>query len=157
VVSVAPFTILAVTVTVPAAVVLRVFPDEIVAPVVPAFATLHIILRWVAFAGFTVPVKVIGVPAVAVAGTFVMLVTGTKPQAFAGNGYGVHLVCPVFGGYFDVGGIRADSERHGVIINRACAVRIAVQLPYRAGAHGYNHGLAYHAVAYACRNICTAY
>ena len=73
--AVLPLVMVALTVTVPAAVVLSVLP-LMVAPVVPEFHTLHVIVLFVAFEGFTVPVSVSGVPAVAVVGTPVMLVTG---------------------------------------------------------------------------------
>ena len=72
-----PFIIAALTITVPAETVLRVFPD-IVAPVVPAFWTLHVIVLFVAFDGLTVPVNINGVPAVAADETPVIFVTGTK-------------------------------------------------------------------------------
>jgi len=65
----------ALTVTVPAAVVCSVLP-LIAAPVVPAFITLHIIVLFVALDGVIVPVSVKGVPAVAVDGTPVIFVTG---------------------------------------------------------------------------------
>jgi hypothetical protein len=78
VLGVKPFVIVALTVTVPAAVVFSVLP-VIVAPVVPAFWTLHIIGAWfVASDGTTVPVRVRGVPAVAVVGTPVILVTAVN-------------------------------------------------------------------------------
>jgi len=67
----------AVTTAVPAAVALKVLP-LIVAPVVPAFLTLHTIVLFVAFAGATVPVSVSGVPAVALAGTPVISVTAVN-------------------------------------------------------------------------------
>ena len=73
--AVKPLVIVALIVTVPAADAFSVLP-LIVAPVVPALTTLHVIVWFVAFAGFTVPVSVSGVPAVAVVGTPVMLVTG---------------------------------------------------------------------------------
>ena len=75
-----PLTIVALTVTVPTAVVLSVFP-LIVAPVVPALTMLHAIVLFVALDGFIVPVSVSCVPAVAVVGTPVMLVTGVCPAA----------------------------------------------------------------------------
>ena len=65
----------ALMVAVPTAVVFNVL-TLIVAPVVPALTTLHAIVLFVAAAGFTVPVSVSGVRAVAVVGTPVMLVTG---------------------------------------------------------------------------------
>ena len=67
----------ALTVAVPAAVALNVLP-VIVAPVVPAFRTLHVIVLFVAFVGVTVPVSASGVPAVADVGTPLMFVTATK-------------------------------------------------------------------------------
>ena len=69
--------IVALTVTVPAAVAFKVLP-LMVAPVVPALRTLHVIVLFVALAGVTVPVSVSGVPAVAVAGTPAMFVTCIK-------------------------------------------------------------------------------
>jgi hypothetical protein len=73
----APFTIVARTETVPAAVVFNVLP-LMVAPVVPALTTIQVIVLLVAVAGLTVPVSASPVPAVAVEGTPVMLVTATK-------------------------------------------------------------------------------
>jgi hypothetical protein len=58
-------------------VVFKVLP-LIVAPVVPAFWTLHTIVLLVALTGVTVPLKARGVPAVAAVGTPVMLVTATN-------------------------------------------------------------------------------
>ena len=78
VVAVSPLAIVAVTITVPAAVALSVLP-EIVAPVVPASFTLHIIAWFEASAGVTVPVSASGVPAVAADGTPVISVTATYP------------------------------------------------------------------------------
>jgi hypothetical protein len=71
-----PFAIVAVTVAVTAAVVFRTLPPVILAPVVPALLTDHVMVWLVAFEGDTVPVKVKGVPAVADVGTPDMLVTG---------------------------------------------------------------------------------
>jgi hypothetical protein len=65
----------AVTVTVPAAVVFRVFP-LIVAPVVPALLTVHVMLLLVASMGETEPVRVRGVLAVPAVGTSVIIKTG---------------------------------------------------------------------------------
>ena len=76
-VAVAPFAMVAVTVTVPAAVVFKVLP-EMVAPVAPADFTLQTMVLLVASVGATVPVSVSGVPAVAVVGTPVMPVTALK-------------------------------------------------------------------------------
>ena len=61
----------------PAAVVVSVLP-LILAPVVPALATLHVIVLLVALEGSTIPVRVSGVPAVALVGMPVMFVTATK-------------------------------------------------------------------------------
>ena len=72
-----PFAIVAVTVTEPAAVVESVLP-VMPAPVVPAFFTLQAMVLFVALVGATVPLSVRPVPAVAVVGTPVMPVTGTK-------------------------------------------------------------------------------
>ena len=72
----APLTIVALTVTVPAAVVFRLLP-LMVAPVFPALATDHTIVLFVALAGFTVPVRVRAVPTVPLVGTPVIPVTGT--------------------------------------------------------------------------------
>ena len=63
-------------VTVPVPIVFSVLP-LIHAPVVPVLTTLHVIVLFVAFDGFAVPVSVSGVLAVAVVCTPVMLVTGT--------------------------------------------------------------------------------
>ena len=63
-------------VAVPAAVVERMLP-EMDAPVVPALATLQVMVLFVAFAGSTVPERVSGVPAVAEVGTSERPVTGT--------------------------------------------------------------------------------
>ena len=65
----------ALTVTVPADVVFSILP-LIVAPVVPAFTTLHIIVLFVAFGGFTLPDKNNGVTACVDVGTSVICVTG---------------------------------------------------------------------------------
>ena len=65
----------ALTVTVPALDVYNVLP-LIVAPVEPAFTTLHVIVLLVAVVGVTVPVSVNDAPALTVAGTPVMFVTG---------------------------------------------------------------------------------
>jgi hypothetical protein len=67
--------IVAVTVTVPAAVVFRVLPLKEV-PVPPSVLTDQVMVWFVALDGATVPVKVSGVPAVAVVGTPVIFVTG---------------------------------------------------------------------------------
>ena len=75
----APFTIVAVIAAVPALVALNTPVEEFTAaPVPPALDTLHVMVLLVALPGFTVPVRVKGVPAVAAAGRFVMLVTGTN-------------------------------------------------------------------------------
>ena len=58
VVAVAPFVIVALTVTVPADVVFRVLPPVMVAPVVPTFSTLQTMVRFVALFGVTVPLRV---------------------------------------------------------------------------------------------------
>ena len=58
-VGVAPFVIVALTVAVPAAVVFRVLP-LMVAPVVPALNTLHVMVLLVALLGATVPLSVSG-------------------------------------------------------------------------------------------------
>ena len=67
VVAVAPFTTVALTFTVPAAVGVNVF-SLIVAVPVPLGCTLHEIVLFVALAGLTMPVRVRGVPTVAVVG-----------------------------------------------------------------------------------------
>ena len=72
-----PLAMVAVTVTVPAAVVFKVLP-EMVAPVLPADFTLQTMVLLVALVGATVPVSVSGVPAVAAVGTPVMFVTATN-------------------------------------------------------------------------------
>ena len=77
----APFAIVAVTVTVPAAVVFSVLP-LMYAPVVPALLTDHAMVLLVALEGETVPERVRGVPAVPVVGMPEMLVTGTIPLLF---------------------------------------------------------------------------
>ena len=74
----------ALTVAVPAAVVLKIAP-EMVAPVVPAACTLHVMVLLVAWFGTTVPVRVSGVPAAVVAGTSEMSVTGTYAGAVVLN------------------------------------------------------------------------
>lgn len=74
-----PLTMVALTVTDPVLVVFSLFSLVIVAPVVPASTTLHVIVLFVAFVGCTVPVKVSCVPAFACVGTDSMLVTGTIP------------------------------------------------------------------------------
>ena len=56
-VAVSPLTIVARTVTEPAAVVLSVLP-LIVAPVVPALCTVHVMFLLVALVGSTVPLSV---------------------------------------------------------------------------------------------------
>ena len=74
----APFTMVAKIVAVPELVVLRVLdPEGMLAPVVPAFDTLHVMVLLVASLGTTVLVRVSGKNAVAVVGTPVMSVTGT--------------------------------------------------------------------------------
>ena len=75
--AVLPLAIVAVTVTVPDAVVERVFP-LMVAPVVPAFFIDHTIVLLVALEGATVPERVRGVPAVPPVGIPEILVTATK-------------------------------------------------------------------------------
>ena len=67
----------AVTITVPAAFVVRVFP-LMVAPVVPALFTDHTIVLLVALEGTTVPERAMGVPATPLVGTPVIPVTATK-------------------------------------------------------------------------------
>lgn len=111
VVAVAPFIIVALTTTVPAAVVCSVF-SLMVAPVVPGFCMLHDIVRLVALLGTIVPDKARGVPTVAVVGTPVIFVTeiwaaigvavsvtyALKPAAFSAlilNEYDWLLVNPV--------------------------------------------------------------
>ena len=76
-----PFAMVALTVTVPAAVALRVFPLIVAEPL----TTDQAMVLLVAVEGTTVPVSVNAVPAVAVAGTPVMSVTATKssPLSFA--------------------------------------------------------------------------
>jgi hypothetical protein len=69
--------IVAVTSAVPAVVVFRVLPLK-EAPVPPSALTDQVMAWFVALDGATVPVKVSGVPAVAVVGTPVIFVTGTK-------------------------------------------------------------------------------
>jgi hypothetical protein len=72
-------TTVAITETVPVAVVFNtLLPAAIVAPVVPGVVTVQTIAWFVAFDGTTVPVNGNAVPAVAVVGTPVILVTGTK-------------------------------------------------------------------------------
>ena len=75
--SVAPFIMVAVTVIVSADVVFRV-ESTIIAPVVPAFLTLQMMLLFVALVGVTVPERVRSVPAMAVVGPPVMSMTATK-------------------------------------------------------------------------------
>jgi hypothetical protein len=77
--AVAPFSIIALTVTVPGAVAVNVRP-LIDAPVAPASLTVQVIVLLVASTGDTVPVRVRGVPAVAVAGTPVILLTAIKAR-----------------------------------------------------------------------------
>lgn len=72
--AVKPFTTVARTTTVPAAVPVKVFPEMVAAA---PLTRDHVIVLFVAFAGFTVPVSVSGVPTVAVVGTPVIEVTGT--------------------------------------------------------------------------------
>ena len=76
VVGVKPLTIVAVIVAVPAAVVFKILPLVMLAPVVPAFSTLHTIVWLVALFGTTVPIKVRGSVAVADVGIPVISVTG---------------------------------------------------------------------------------
>jgi hypothetical protein len=85
VVGLAPFTMVALMVAVPAAVVLRILPPVMVAPVVPAFCTLHTMVLLVAVVGTTVPVSVSGEVTVAVVGMPVMSVTATKGDAESNN------------------------------------------------------------------------
>jgi hypothetical protein len=66
--SVAPFSIVALIVTVPGVAAVRVFP-LIDAPVVPAFAMAQIMVLLVAPVGSTVPVRVRAVSTTAVEGT----------------------------------------------------------------------------------------
>ena len=68
----------AVTMAVPAPVVFKVLPLLILAPVVPALLTDQTIVWLVALLGVTVPLKVRGVPTVAVVGTLVIPDTATK-------------------------------------------------------------------------------
>ena len=75
--AVLPLAMVAVTVTVPAAVVVRVFP-LMVAPVVPALFTDHTIALLVALSGATIPERAMEVPAMPPVGTPVIPVTGTK-------------------------------------------------------------------------------
>ena len=74
----APPAMVALTVTVPAAVVWRVFP-VMAAPVVPALTTVHAIVLFVTPAGFTVPVSGRAVPAVAA----VKLKLLVRPHSYA--------------------------------------------------------------------------
>ena len=69
-----PLAMVALTVTVPAAVAFRVFPLTVAEPL----TTDQAIVLLVAVAGSTVPVRVNAVPAVAVVATPVMSVTATK-------------------------------------------------------------------------------
>ena len=73
-----PLIMVAVTFTVPAAVVRKMLPLTIDAPVVPALFTLHVIDLFVALDGTTVPERGRSIPAVADEGTSVMFVTGTN-------------------------------------------------------------------------------
>jgi hypothetical protein len=75
-----PLAIVAVIVTIPGAVVSIMLPS-IVAPVVPAFKTLHTIVLFVAVKGEITPERISGVPAVARVGTPDMPVTGTRQKA----------------------------------------------------------------------------
>lgn len=70
-----PFVMVALTVTVPALVVLSVLP-LILAPVPPALCTLHVMAWFVAFIGTVLPDRLSGTPTVAVVGTPVIFVTG---------------------------------------------------------------------------------
>lgn len=72
-----PFTIVARTVTVPALGTLSTLP-LMVAPVVPALCTLHVIFLFVALTGITVPPRTT-VPVLAVVGISVILLTPTMP------------------------------------------------------------------------------
>ena len=78
--AVLPLATVAVTVTVPPAVVLRVLP-LMVAPVAPALFTDHAMVLFVALEGSTVPVRAMGVPAMPLVGTPVIFVTATKALA----------------------------------------------------------------------------
>jgi hypothetical protein len=69
-----PFLIVARTITVPTVVVVKVLP-LIVAPVSPALATAHMIVRFVALGGVTVPLSVVA-PTVPVVGISVIVTTG---------------------------------------------------------------------------------
>ena len=83
-----PFSIVAKIVAVPAAVVFNIHPPpegEMVAPVVPALCTLHVMVWLVALLGTTVPVNSNGVPAVAALGTPVMSVTEITVVALSGD------------------------------------------------------------------------
>jgi hypothetical protein len=75
--AVAPFSIVALTVTVPGAVVVSVRP-LITAPVVPASTTVQMMVLLVALAGDTVPVRIRGVPTTAVEETPLIVLTGIK-------------------------------------------------------------------------------
>ena len=79
-----PFVMVANMVAVPSAVVLKMLP-VMVAPVVPALCTLHVMVWLVALLGTTVPVNSNGVPAVAALGTPVMSVTGIIVVAMSGD------------------------------------------------------------------------
>ena len=76
--AVAPLVMLALTVAVPAAVGVSVFPLSVAIPEGAVETNDHAMVLFVALAGFTVPVSVSGVPAVAAVGTPVMPVTATN-------------------------------------------------------------------------------
>jgi hypothetical protein len=69
---------LALTTIVPGTVEVSVFPPLIVASVIPI--TVQVMFWLVAFQGDTVPVRLRGVPTVAVEGTPLIFVTGTKVE-----------------------------------------------------------------------------
>jgi len=90
VLAVLPLAMVAVTVTLPAAVAVSVFP-LMVEPVLPALFTDHAIVLLVALSGATVPVRVRGVPAVTLVGTPEIPVTATKELSSCF----VHVVPPL--------------------------------------------------------------
>ena len=76
VLALAPLTMVAVMTALPGAVVFSVFVPVMFAPVAPGLVTLQVMVWLVAPEGSTVPVRVRGIPTVALAGTPEIVVTG---------------------------------------------------------------------------------
>jgi hypothetical protein len=77
-----PFVTVALTTTVPGAIVLSMLPPVMIAPVCPALCMLQMIVVFVALAGTTVPVSISGVVIVLTRGiSEVISVTATNGAA----------------------------------------------------------------------------